>query len=478
MNVAGFVASLIIPAVLGYGWVSLFWQRSHIAARLGYGYLLGVFATTLVIYAYGKSGFSLGFLPIASLLLILMLIPFFLVWRRTSMGKVPPMELKHDFLGGGYQYWLWLFVIVFIGARVAGYITEEMLRPLYPWDAWMNWAPRSKVWFELKELAPFVHYSVWQKESMEGAYLLANPDAFNYPPLVPLLQLWNALGLNMWRDNWINISWAGCVLAFALAFYGQLRMLRFGSLASVVITWMLISLPYLGTHAALAGYADIWLSAFYCAAVMALINWTITGSRAQLLLAVLMALACVFTKKPGMIWAATLLPGFFLATVPVQMRYVALGGAAALLLLVMTVGVSLYLPGGHLLVLTSELVQIPGVGKYMLDYHPVGESFVKNCLWYNNWNVLGWLILCMAPIALVRSFLIPRLLPGAVTVSSGVMFIIVVFFFTHHFKAALDSTTINRALFHIVPAILYFSVVAIFWKGDDDFGSNYKNKAV
>ena len=71
----------------------------------------------------------------------------------------------------------------FAGASIAA---EIMWRPLYPWDAWGQWATKARVWFELGRIVPFVRADVWLSAAT-AAYFDASPDN---PSTVPLLQVW------------------------------------------------------------------------------------------------------------------------------------------------------------------------------------------------------------------------------------------------------------------------------------------------
>ena len=76
----------------------------------------------------------------------------------------------------------------------------------------------------------------------------------------------------------------------------------------------------------------------------------------------------------------------------------------------------------------------------------------------DNWHLLWYLV----AVALVLSF--PRLLAPSfrsmtVLLLSAVSFLAVVFFFTHVQAWAEDYTTINRALLHMVPMLLFYVMV-------------------
>ncbi len=460
IEISGLLTSLFLPGVLGYAWLRLLWRSAHIAVKIGYGYLLGSILLAVVLLAWNALGITLAFIPITLALLFLTLIPVLLYMLK------PQTRIDgYSYNTARGQTWVWWLLLAILVVRYGGLLLEELWRPLYPWDAWMNWAPKAKVWFGLEELAPFVHYSQWPTRSLDvGAYSLGNPDASLYPPLMPLVQLWTALGLGEWRDNWINLSWILCAVALALSFYGQLRLLRTTPFAAMLATYVLLSTPYLNTHIALGGYADLWMAAFYCAAVMSLVGWSSTHSPMQLLLVILMGIGCILVKKPGLVWVITLVPGVLLSIVPAWFSYLLLLFLAiASGVLITTHGFIFTLAGSQTFVFSPDIIQIPGLGRYSIAYNSSVGYFIDNILILDNWHLLGWFIAFISPAYTLFMKKKITLFPAFATLTTGIAFIFFVFSFTQHYQAAADSTTINRAIFHLLPALFYFSVAAIFF---------------
>ncbi len=459
-SVFGLIVSLLLPVVLGYSWLHRIWPDANQAAKIGYGYFLGVLITTATLYLYGILGFRLAFVPFAVILTGLSLLPWSL---RTS----PPNGQNTaavPFVAPWQRGVWWLFLILLI-VRFTGLSLEELWRPLYPWDAWMNWSPKARVWFELKQIVPFVHPDYWPNQSLEvGAYTLSNPSAAVYPPLVPLVQLWTVLGIGEWRDNWVNLPWFLAGMAFASATYGQLRALHIPSVWSLAGVYLLFVTPYANTHLALAGYAELWLSAFYTLGFLALVRWVVSRERNQLVLVLLMMVGCVLTKKPGVLWAFVLALGVAANLVPLRLRRV-----TVLLVMLLAAawwfagGIQLDLPGGRMIALTPDGLKMDGSLKYAFWYHPVGEYFLMNMLARDNWHLLGWLVLaCILPIA-VRYGLNARAVPVTIPVMISGLMICFIFFFTKYAAAAEDATTLNRAIFHVFPSIFLAIKISLFY---------------
>ena len=459
-GLVGLLTATLLPGVIGFAWLQRLWRQAPLSARLGYGYLLGVLLTVLILQAWNSIGQRLSFPPLALILGGMALIP---LWLKKAPDNSASLITPEDVTWVTWQRALWWFLWVLLAIRFGGLLMEVILRPLYPWDAWMNWAPKARTWFELKYLAPFVEPAKWPEMSRSiGAYTLGNPEASTYPPLVPLIQLWSALGLGEWRDNLINLPWWMVGMALTLAVYGQLRLLNVHPLTSMLVVYLISSMPYMNTHIALAGYADIWIAAYYMLAVMAIINWNISRSPIQFWLILLFALGCIMTKKPGMIWAATLITGLVVAGMRGRSRYIVPVGIFLVVLAgTLGLGIEIPLPDGDSLILSRELIQIPSLGNFTLEYHPVGQYFIENALLRGNWHLLGWLLAILIWPFMFRSLMNWRLLPGFSVAAMGMSFIIVVFFFTKHYHSAVDSTTLNRAILHFLPAFFYI-VLSVF----------------
>ena len=112
--------------------------------------------------------------------------------------------------------------IAWISVRFALLALEVASRPLYPWDAWIQWATKSRVWYELGRIAPFARAEQWF--GTDGAvYFDASPE---YPPTMPLLQVWSCLLLGRWDDTLMNWPWWQIGVALTLLVYGALRQLE------------------------------------------------------------------------------------------------------------------------------------------------------------------------------------------------------------------------------------------------------------
>ncbi|WP_456448480.1 hypothetical protein [Thiolapillus sp.] len=451
----GLLLALCLPAVTGIAWLSRYWKNSHWSAIAGYGYLLGILMTTVLMRLWDALGLKLAFYPLAAILAGITLLAF--VRRSPREATAPayrPLSNSGNSLGAKLLFWLLAGLLLL---QYGGILLEILWRPLYPWDAWMNWAPKARVWFEFRELVPWVDRGEWlQLAPGKLAYTLGNPKASLYPPLVPLVQTWVALGLGAWNDSLINLPWLLCAAALGLGLYGQARNLGSPSLHAMLLSFGVLSLPYVSVHTALAGYADLWLSAFFSLAAIALFLWIQKRDPVQLALAVLLAIACTQTKVPGIIWAAMLLPAWLLAVAPrITISGIAATGAVLVYLWV-SGGISLEIPLLGKLVLTPQRITLPGIDSFAVAYHSVWKALWQNYLTQGSWNLFAWLFLLALMYAVLSRRISRRMLPATFLVGEAFLFLFITFFFTYHYASALDGTTINRATLHMVPMLFFY----------------------
>ncbi len=472
----GLGISIFLPLLVGAAWLHHIWKGAHWSAIVGYGYFIGLFLVTVIIRLLAWLGFELSFYSVifVLLLIIALALAWAIVLRKDQSANFHLADCcKTGGSSEGWQRLVVLFLLAVLLVRFGTLFLEVIWRPLFPWDGWMNWAPKARVWFELNELVPFVDPVAWRVESsLNTVYTLGNWVAWDYPPTVPIIQLWSALGLGFWRDNYINAPWFFASAAIGFAFYGQARMLQVKPHVSLLFVYLLLSMPFMNVHTALAGYADLWMAAYYCLAGMALLNWASTRSTMQFVLFVVSSIACIQTKSPGIIWVGTMLLVLVLILIPARYRIrsivAALGLVGAVLLLG---GVAVDIPSFGMLRLNMDVVEIPGFMKFSLEYHAVWPYIIKNAFQYLSWNLYFYgIVFLFILLYLSRGWSSDMLLPLSVIVSGGA-FIFIVFFFTHRYIEAVDSTTINRAMFHMVPMSV-FSILYLYVLREEKIESN------
>ena len=214
MELIGLFAGLLLPWLLGAVWLRVSWLSASAVTwpeLLGYGYLAGALATTLIMRLLDLFGVRLGLFSVGLALLVLISAG---VW----LGRKTPWKLEGlgaDWGGlGGWRKAAYAILLSVIVLRLAGLGLEIVWRPLFPWDAWTQWATKARVWYELGHLAPFVSADAWLAASVAGAYTDSAPY---YPPAIPLLQVWMSYALGRWDDTLMNLPWLLCAIALGMA---------------------------------------------------------------------------------------------------------------------------------------------------------------------------------------------------------------------------------------------------------------------
>lgn len=411
----------------------------------GCAWFVGVFLLAAWIRLIDLAGLPLGITAIGlPLLAVTGGLLGFALWRRTLRVSAlrPALQLATGRELHGWLRIAWFALLGWLALRFALLLIEVLLRPLYPWDAWTQWGTKAKVWFELRSMSPFVAAGQWLQAPDASVYFDAAP---HYPATVPLLQLWSALLIGRWDDALVNLPWWLTGVAFGLALYGALVQRGFAPLPALTGTWLVLSLPILNVHVALAGYADLAMASYFTLAVLATHRWIETRCWPDAALALLLAAACVTIKNPGKVWVLMLLPGLIVALAPrYGFRIVGAGFALAVL---------------SVIVLARTQIRLLG---YTLqeEFRMPWSSLADAYLLFGNWNLLWYGVLATVLVGW-RQVLAREIAPLTVTVAGGVLFLLFGFAFTNAGAWVEDQSTVNRATLHLAPLALIWTMLVV-----------------
>ena len=440
--------SLALPLAVGASaLLVLDWPRTEdvaggAALRCGYGYIVGALLLTFWMRALSLLDLRFSWMSIS--LPLLALTAALIAWAaRRGRVSLPAIRSALTALVSpsliGWQRVLWIALIAWLAVHFALMAAEIAWRPLYPWDAWVQWATKARVWYELGHIAPFVRGDVWLAGA-DGAYFDAAP---NYPATVPLLQVWTCVALGRWDDSAMNWPWLAILAALVAAVYGALRGEGAAPLLALFGAYLLASLPLVDVHVALAGYADLPMGAVYTLAAIAFYRWAMRRDMRDAVIALLLAGACPLIKTPGWIWAATLIPGVVIVLLPRR-------GARI-------VGVGFALAALALLTLARTEPTLLGY-RLHLNFAPAWAQLVKSYYLMGNWNLLWYAVIALVAFGW-RHLMKPPLLPLAAVTAAGLGFLFFVFAFTDAAAWLADLTTANRATLHIVPLLVFLGVL-------------------
>ena len=292
----------------------------------------------------------------------------------------------------------------------------------------------------MQAIVPFVATSEWF-DLAGAAYTDFNP---HYPGTIPLLQVWGATVLGRWDDVLVNLPWWLTGVALALAIYGFLAQRGLHPLWALVGAWLVVSLPILDVHIALAGYADLPMAAYLTLAVLAGWRWTEQRQPGDAALALLFGVACVLIKNPGKVWILVLLPGAVAALMPRHGLRIALAGLAAVI--------------AAFLILARQDVVVLGY-RLHLDLAVPWGGLIDAYLLYANWHLL-WYGAIAAAVVGWRHLLTREQAPLTLVVLAGLLFLFFGFAFTNAKLWVEDQSTVNRATLHLAPLLVVWMLLA------------------
>jgi len=414
------------------------------AWAVGCGWFVGLFLLTLwmralslagVPYGVASIGLPIGLAAMATLALALRRNPQWRASVHASLRACAGADLH------GAMRVLWFALLAWLALRFALLLAEVILRPLYPWDAWEQWATKARVWFAMRRMVPFISELQWLTSQGQAGYLDAAP---HYPATVPLAMTWSALLIGRWDEALVNVPWWFCGIAFGVAVYGALVQRAFSPLAALVGTWLVLSLPIVNVHIALAGYADLWMAAYFTLATLAALRWVETRRWSDATLAIILVIACLTIKNPGRIWALMLLPGLIVGLMPRWgLRIVAGGFAIAALAVVFMAKANIFILGYRLQINAS------------MPWAALSDAY----LMFGNWNLLWYGVIATALVAR-REILSRELAPLTVIVAGGAIFLLFGFAFTFAAAWVEDQSTVNRATLHLAPLLTIWVMMA------------------
>ena len=453
------LAALLIPWLCGSAIVYSLLRHSNLrtaSAVFGHGFFVGL----LLVAAQTRLWYSLG-LPVffPAMLAIPVAVLAVLVW----VNRKPVVKPEKGGISGHWSHIVLGLICAVVCYRYYTIVGELLLRPLFAWDAWMNWAPKAIVWFQQGELSPFVSAEEWLTHvNQDPVFTLGNRAASTYPEAVPLIQLWVMLAAGTSDAGIIYLPWPVATLALGAALYGHLRQNLVAPVAAAIGSYLLLSTPYFNLHSALPGYADIWMAGTFGLGVLALQEWEQSGSRSWLALGIFYIIACTQIKMPGIVLSGILFASV-LASLLCRKHYKQLAICAAALSVLAIALVVMVVPSG--VDGTPWVIDLPLLGTHDIAFHNVNDAVERSLFLSLNWNILWYGFIAMLALKIVsRSWRQPPSITLTATVFS-LLFVLFVFYFTGQFTDAINQITLNRALLYsIVPMIFYMFRESAWWR--------------
>jgi tetratricopeptide (TPR) repeat protein len=455
VEILALLVAIALPWIFGVALIAALHGRERfdapgsIAWTCGAGWFAGALVVTLWLRALSLLHVKFALLPAALPIAGATLALAAIAWRR---HRGAGLAAARGALGtlfavdrAGWRRAAWLGLLLWIALHLVLLLLEVWWRPMFPWDAWTQWATKARVWFAQGSLVPFVDSAAWLAAG--GAYTDSAPGL---PATVPLLQVWTATLLGRWDDSLVNLPWWICGVALAFATYGFLAGRRLPALVALIGTWLIVSLPILDVHIALAGYADIWLGAYLALAVQAFLRALDKRDPSDVALAALFLAAVPLIKPAGMIWVAVLVPGFLAAAFPAWGR---------------RIGVACLVAAAAAVMIGTRTGLLTAGGVYGDGFEPRVRWIAEAWYVFGNWNLL-WVGAIAAALLGRRHLLSARLAPLTLIVAGGLAFLLFAYLFPGMWLMQADQTSINRSTLHIAPLVAIWIVLLYCeWSG-------------
>lgn len=368
-----------VPTALGMALSRVvFGSQRPVVLHLAHGYLIGVLATLLLFIAYDLLGLPFHFWSMVGLLAGVTAV---LVWRAarrpatstqtTDTTRPPVVAWEAIVLALLLATTLLTLYLVF---------SEALLRPTYPFDAWRGWEPKAIQFFHNRALdAPMVTIG-------------------NHGLVSVLAQVWAMLAVGDSGSTLTHFPWPLAFVATGLAIY-EFGCERYNRITGALAATAFFSMPLMATHAALAGYADSWLTLIVTLAAMALVEYVKNPRFRTGALLVVYAIACIATKRAGIGIGIIFLMALSLAALsskPHLLRAGMLSVAIFLLLIILAFfgvyEIDIALSEHARLVLGSDKVSIPYVENFAIDavaiHIPVWQALVE----FDSWSLAAMLL--------------------------------------------------------------------------------------
>lgn len=452
MDVVRLLLALLIPWAGGYCWLAALERHfnrhpAHPARHLGYGLFLGLMGLYGLLAAQSALFDAITFWPTLAALALLTAAGAAALTRARppripAARPAPPSQVSRCL------FWV---LISWLALHLALIAIEILWRPVFPWDAWQTWMYRARIWFESGAFQALDSPEMWARGQSTATF---NAAGYGYPGFVSALAAWAATALGRWSETLVNVPTLFCGIALALAMYGHVREAEFPRWAGILASYLLISIPLVNTHLALAGQADIWLAGYAGIGFVSLLWGLARNDPWPLFVGFFFIGLGVLVKQEGLVWllaaAATLLVTAHPRTTLLGVVLVSVLGAAAWL-------AGQYLPGLPLLGkigIHDGQLYLPLIGSHAVEYFDVSGAYFTNFIKSSTWHLL-WPILLLV-------LVVQPVLSGSDTRRANLAFLAVfvltqlmIFALSEKGRWAEDWTAINRLPLQLSPALVF-----------------------
>ena len=376
-------------------------------------------------------------------------LPLLLQVRQLKSGKV----LSDFNRAQPIAYSPYILILALIFAHLFLVLANNLTRDIYPWDAFTTWMYRAKVWVLNDDIVNFQDVKQWLQLGGQGYAV----GAAHYPPSVSAIAAFASILSGGWSDQLASLPWTFATLAISGMMYGLCRQYQLSALASLVGCYLLISIPIVGMHGMLAGYADLWMLGTSGIGLASLLLWAQQKHRGALLGGAVLLTVGTCLKMEGWLWLGLGAAFFILVTLWRRYRW----GTLFFLAVTLALGVNLeWINLGPLGLwgIREDTFHVGPLGQYALRSFNALPSYRDMIFMRGNFHLLGVLYLLGLGFLTFnnwRGSLTHWLMGGLIVASQWVIFGL-----SSYSQYAETGTAINRLFLHFLPVFVLTIVVA------------------
>ena len=290
------LTGLLATALAGSGCLAIVGRlrnsmRVNWAVRCGIGFALGIILVSAAIRFGGSLGLSLGDSArlVTAVSLGIAIFGLYLDRHDLQLPRVSRQGVS-----------LHLLLIGLLTLHFALAITNNLTRPVFAWDAFTTWMFTAKAWATTNQWSAMTNSIEWIALNGPSSFAI---HAHHYPVAVSTYAAYlSALDGPGWNEQAASLAWPAIMIALATTVAGVLRMAGIGSALAMVGAYLLVSMPLIDMHAAIAGYADIWMALYAGVGLACICIWYSRRIEAALMAGVLLLLAGTQVKLEGWLW--------------------------------------------------------------------------------------------------------------------------------------------------------------------------------
>ena len=351
-----------------------------------------------------------------------------------------------------------LLMALILLANLIAALVNNLIRPVFPWDAFTTWMYRSKAWALEDRITPMAFVPDWLAAGGESGYAIY---AHHYPTALSALAAMASALSGGWDPAAASSLWTFAGVALAFGVYGCCRWQGLSIRSCMLASFLVMCAPLLTMHMALAGYGDSWMALYSGLGLALLLVGRTAHHQTALLIGVLLLMLGTQIKTEGWIWLGAGLG--FLVLEAFRLRFggpwlaVLLAVAAGLLWVTGVTGLDLG-PGGQWGIVDGALRAGP-LGNYALrPYNPL-DDYGTALYQDNNFGLLPMLCTLGLIVLVVRRSphgMAHLLMTGMIVATQ-----MVIFGLSRFSEYAEAGTAINRLVIHFLPVFALTAVTAL-----------------